>query len=140
MNDVPWGGVYAIRNDATGRLYVGASDNLRRRQQEHERARQGGNWSNKALRADLKTYGPDAFSFHVLQRTGDLGELRRLEAQWAQQLRAFDPVTGYNTQPIRTPETWDRRRQLQQVQAAAAGGRARLVRAQQHVLIQERAS
>lgn len=125
---IPSGGVYAIENMVTGRVYVGSTDNLRIRLEHHLRHIQGGGWTNARLREDLKRYGPDAFQFQVLERSADQRERLRLERQWAAQLKAHDPEHGYNVTPIRLL----RKKEigLKEITPAVRSARVRLRRAQ----------
>jgi hypothetical protein len=99
-------GVGVVRNLANGRVLVLAGSDLpsllnRNRAQLRLNAHR-----NRALQADWKEMGPDAFEFVVLDTlkpkdTPDYDpteDLHTLEALWLEKLSAFEP-TGYHRRP-----------------------------------------
>lgn len=104
IKQLPPAGVYAIQNNVTGRVYVGQSENLALRLNQHRRDMVKGEPQNPGIWNDLQEHGLTSFSFEVLERTTNPYELRRIEREWAAQLGAHDPIKGYNLQPIREPE------------------------------------
>ncbi len=98
-------GVYQIRNQVTGKAYVGSSLNLdgtlNRYQME---IKYGWRWNdNRKLTSDMQEYGPDHFVFEVLDRLKpnedplyDYKEdLQTLEELWLEKLQPYDE-RGYN--------------------------------------------
>lgn len=61
-----YSGVYAIVHRESGRWYVGQSQNIRKRWNEHRRILQQGTHHNDPLQAAWTKYGEDAFDFVVL--------------------------------------------------------------------------
>lgn len=59
-------GIYAIINNATGRAYIGKSENIKARWAEHVTGLEAGNHHNKALQADWNKYGRETFSMRVV--------------------------------------------------------------------------
>jgi group I intron endonuclease len=59
-------GIYAIINNATGRAYIGKSENIKARWGEHIAGLEGGTHHNKALQADWYKYGRETFSMRVV--------------------------------------------------------------------------
>jgi group I intron endonuclease len=89
-------GIYSITHEASGKVYVGSSLNIRRRWNKHRRElRQGAHHSQKLQRAWDK-YGADAFVFAVIEETDDL--LPR-EQHWLD-LHDAAGAKGYNVSPI----------------------------------------
>lgn len=82
-------GVYVIRHRASRKLYVGTSQDIRRRLAEHSRAG-GKHYLHRALRA----HGVSAFVFCVAA-VGTADEMLRLEVEMIAELGTFAPA-GYN--------------------------------------------
>jgi hypothetical protein len=59
-------GVLGIRHRATGRLFVDSAPDLEARWNRHRFQLDLGSHPNRALQADWKTFGPEAFSWEVL--------------------------------------------------------------------------
>ena len=59
-------GIYRIRNKINGKYYVGSSDNLERRQTEHQKALRAGEDSIVLQRAWNK-YGRENFVFEIIE-------------------------------------------------------------------------
>lgn len=59
-------GIYILRNLNNGRLYVGSSINLSKREREHFRALIRGAHKNPYLQADFNKCGSDAFKFEIV--------------------------------------------------------------------------
>lgn len=60
-------GVYQIKNQATGKVFLGSSMNLPGSLNSNRFQLNMGSHRNQALQADWKQYGPDAFSFDILE-------------------------------------------------------------------------
>lgn len=119
-------GIYTIRNNVTGRMYIGQAISLYDRRDSHFAALRGGYWGNhrcyqkseKELQLDWNTYGESNFSFIVLD---DLSSFRNFifpypvkdiisgeiisqyqdlldsrERYWVQYYGSTDPNRGYN--------------------------------------------
>lgn len=87
-------GIYAIKNNLNGKIYIGQSKNLRERLKTHYKR----NWSKKRkhLYSAFQTHGINNFEFYILYKTDklDRDELTRLELFY---INYFDSVkTGYN--------------------------------------------
>lgn len=73
---MPTMGVYTIRNNVTGRFYIGASVNIERRWKQHHKNLNDGvaTGENRHLCDDWKVYGPEAFTFSIVKSTTTLWE------------------------------------------------------------------
>ena len=60
-------GVYAIRNEKTGRFFVGSSRNVNARINRHKASLSFGSEEISELMSDWKEYGRDSFTFEVLE-------------------------------------------------------------------------
>lgn len=95
------GGVYAVRNDATGKTLVMSTTDLPGAVNRYAFAQQTGGCFHPKLQKDLERYGKEAFSFETLE------ELEKKEDQTDAQFAAdilvlgemwvekFDPGTLY---------------------------------------------
>lgn len=64
-------GIYAIRHDATGRLYVGSSNRIEKRWKEHQTALNRGRHHCHALQKAWIEHGEAAFTFIVVEVVND---------------------------------------------------------------------
>ena len=67
-------GLYAIRNTVSGRLFVGASVDVRARCIRHRMNLKFGTEDHPQLQQDWNTLGADAFAFELLERLEPLDE------------------------------------------------------------------
>lgn len=73
-------GVYAIKNKANGKLYIGSSMNIEARWKNHLCYFRL-NKNSKHLQRAWNTYGHNAFDFVILEETSK-EEVRQKEAEW----------------------------------------------------------
>lgn len=85
--------VYKATNLVTGKIYIGQTTrSLELRKQAHFQAAYKG--SNTHFHQSIRKYGPDNFSFEILQEVSTKKELNRLETYYIQK---FDSIKqGYN--------------------------------------------
>ena len=76
-------GVYKITNNITGDLYIGSSNDVKRRWAQHKVSSTWKRYSNLRLYKDMAKYGLDNFIFEVLEETSSLKER---EQYWIEQL------------------------------------------------------
>lgn len=96
--DIPYqhrnaSGIYAIKNLANGKVYVGSAVNLRKRFLLHTSNLTKGNHCNTKLSKAVTKYGFDNFSFTLLSLC-DLADLLQVETTYIDSLKSVD--TGYN--------------------------------------------
>jgi hypothetical protein len=102
----PQMGIFAVRNRASGKLLLGASLNLPGILNRTRFQLQLGSHKITALQRDWTTYGPDSFSFEVLDELAPVedkshdyrDDLSTLESLWLDKLRPYGDA-GYNTPP-----------------------------------------
>lgn len=72
-------GIYMIRNNVTGKIYVGQTEDFKRRTSTHKSMLKAGR-GQKELQKDWKTFGPSAFDFKFLwsPQDGDLTTYEQL--------------------------------------------------------------
>lgn len=95
---MPTPAIYEIRHTATGMLYVGSTNDYKRRFAEHRYSLRRGNHYNRHLQSAWKKYGEDAFSFSVLECLSDELELMKREQYWIDATTAVD--NGFNMCPL----------------------------------------
>ena len=101
-------GIFQIKNSKTGKILLGSSTNLHGPLNKHRFILSIGRHDNAALQNDWNQFGPDAFSFEILEivKPSDdpsfclEDELTLLEQIWLEKLRPFGE-RGYNHGPIR---------------------------------------
>lgn len=96
-------GVYRITNTVDGKIFIGASKNLKAAYNSNMFQLNGGMHRNKELQAAYSHLGEESFSFDVLdylEPKQDPGydyseDLKVLEEMWIDKLQPFDEK-GYN--------------------------------------------
>ena len=95
----PMLGVYAVRCEKAGKVWVAATRNLDRQQNGIWFQLRAAGHPNKAMMAAWRTYGETAFEFEVLEEVTDENPLllnsllKDRAAHWLRQLNA-EPVVG----------------------------------------------
>lgn len=119
------GGVYQIRNDRSGKVYIGSTACFKRRASEHRSDLVRQRHSNSYLQAAWNKWGPDAFTFSVLRVVSDYSERLKAEQGYLDaRIRAGLWERTYNLQkrveqgerscPSYTPEKTSRKRSASQ--------------------------
>lgn len=90
-------GIYAIRNNTNGKIYVGSAVDLKRRFKEHKTMLNAGKHHSEKLQRAWNKYGADAFDFDVIEQIEDKTWLILLEQFWITELRSVE--RGYNVCP-----------------------------------------
>lgn len=90
-------GIYAIRHVASGRVYVGSSQNIAGRWRQHKHLLRRGEHKNPKLMNAWAKYGEDAFAFEVLELCAE-SDLLTLEQRY---FSVHDSVSsGFNISEI----------------------------------------
>lgn len=88
-------GIYAIYNSKSGKVYVGQTIDLERREYDHfyelKRGKHHNNYLQRAYNAD----GNENFHFVVLEECS-VEELDKREVYWIDHLQTMDSMIGYN--------------------------------------------
>lgn len=90
-------GVYCIKNTTNNKMYIGQSDDIKRRFRRHKTELRNAKHINAHLQNAWNKYGEKAFSFLVLEVTGSIEGLDDLEKQYINELDTFR--NGYNRTP-----------------------------------------
>jgi hypothetical protein len=96
-------GVYRVLNTAEGKSFIGSALDVQAKLNSQRAQLEFGSHMNRALQADWKRLGPDAFRFEMLEELKPLDtpgyepakDLKTLEAIWIEKLMA-DGETGYH--------------------------------------------
>lgn len=72
-------GIYAIRHEASDRVYVGQSQDIEKRWNNHRTTLNRDCHHNKYLQRCWNKYGSDAFVFEILIEEDDLTKLSSIE-------------------------------------------------------------
>ncbi|MNT45742.1 hypothetical protein D3C72_1823400 [compost metagenome] len=98
-------GVYQIKNQANGKVYLAASPNIDGTMGRDRTWLRMGNHLNKALQQEWKAYGPEAFAFEVLELLTPTDEPRNYPEElalllevWLETLQPYDE-RGYMKPP-----------------------------------------
>lgn len=93
-------GIYAIRNTANGKAYVGSARHIPFRWKAHRHLLSRGKHHSPALQRAWVKHGEGVFVFEVLEQVSDPALLIEREQFWIDQLKAADPSLGYNVGPV----------------------------------------
>jgi group I intron endonuclease len=90
-------GVYAIRHDASGRIYVGGSKHVGIRLNQHLRALLAKQHHSRHLQRAWNKYGREAFTVILLEKVGASKMLNAREQFWMDHFRAY--TKNFNSAP-----------------------------------------
>lgn len=88
------GGIYQIRNLINNKIYVGSTNNFKRRKNDHFRKLIKNNHRNVRLQNSFNKHGCDNFVFEILEKIENTSELLQIEDYWIQKLNS--KKNGYN--------------------------------------------
>jgi len=92
-------GIYSILNEKNGRVYIGKSNDCKKRKRMHFSSLLKGGHHNSEIQKDYNLFGLGAFTFRVLEVVfPDKKEMNFKETTWINRLKARDPACGYNMQ------------------------------------------
>lgn len=93
--------IYAIRNNVTGKYYVGSASNFVGRRKVHLSRLRHGTHHSVLLQRAWDKYGESAFEFVVLEEVErSRTALIEREQYWIDSLDAANPRRGYNIAPL----------------------------------------
>lgn len=101
----PTPGVFQIKNNANGLIFVAGGINVHAAINKHKSALMFGSHENARLLADYKAFGPEAFTFEVLDFVEPdpdpaynyYDDVKAIEALWLEKLAPYGE-RGYNTE------------------------------------------
>ena len=74
-------GIYAIKNTATGKYYVGSTRNFKKRWSEHRYHLKKGSHHSLKLQRSFDKHGLVSFEFLILKQVEDADRLEEIEAE-----------------------------------------------------------
>jgi len=95
-------GIYKIKNLVNGKIYIGSSYNLAKRNYHHFYALRKNNHRNRHLQHAFVLYGEAAFLFEIIELLPSCENKVLLEREqyWIDKLSATDTEIGYNINPL----------------------------------------
>ena len=88
-------GIYCIKNIVNGKVYIGSTNNLQRRLNDHKRELNEGTHINDHLQKSWNKYGENCFDFFVLKECG-VEDLLTQEDYYISVFDSLNPEKGYN--------------------------------------------
>ena len=88
-------GIYALYNIASGKIYIGQTRNLARREYEHFRNLRKGKHHNKYLQRAFNHDGEQNFKFVIIEKC-PIEELDKKERFYIEKYQLMDSYLGYN--------------------------------------------
>ena len=85
--------IYCSRNNVTGRVYIGMTQNPQRRFEQHLSALRGRKHKNELMQEDFDRYG-SVFSLEILDTDARCQE--HAEQKWILKFKSYDKRYGYN--------------------------------------------
>lgn len=90
-------GIYAIRCNETGRIYIGLSTDIDGRLRNHLANLRTGKHPASLLQEYFDRYGEESLSLFVLEEGLTIEEARRKEQEYIAEYGTRNPANGYNT-------------------------------------------
>lgn len=87
--------VYALRHEATGKIYIGSTANVHQRLLKHTNRLRNGTHNSKSLQADYDRHKDKSLTLIPLDEIRKFDE-RDKEYEWMEFYNTFDPAHGYN--------------------------------------------
>lgn len=109
-------GVYLIRNIKNGKVYVGQTNNLKIRKQNHFADLKANIHHNKHLQNAWNKYGGKNFEFEVLEECS-LDKLDEVEIYWIKYYESYNRRFGYNFElgGNNSPQTQETREKIDSI-------------------------
>lgn len=92
-------GIYIIRNTVNSRVYVGSTNQFKKRYNQHISPLRRGCHPNIKLQRFVKKYSLEALSFAILEFCDQESLLER-EQYWINHLQSFNQSKGFNISPV----------------------------------------
>lgn len=92
-------GIYKITNKVNDKMYIGSSENIMKRWEQHINDLKGGFHHSYKLQKDWDKYGYKDFTFEILEILSYNDDLLKHEQDWIDQYDSYDDNIGYNVMP-----------------------------------------
>lgn len=83
--------IYRLTNTVNGKIYIGLTNNYKKRLREHSYAS-----NDYYISRAIKSYGWESFTSEVLETTSSLSKAREREKHYISELCSNNPTIGYN--------------------------------------------
>ena len=97
-------GIYAIINNKNLNIYIGSSNHLRHRKNQHISLLRNNNHFNKKLQNSWNKYGEENFSFEIIEKCDNKG-LDKKESFWMIFYGSYKSSKGFNLDKIKERKT-----------------------------------
>ena len=81
--------IYQIKNITNGKIYIGSTNNINKRWNNHRCKLRKGEHENSYLQLAWKKYGEDAFEFSLLEEVTDQNRIER-EIYYLNETKSFE--------------------------------------------------
>lgn len=98
-------GIYTVTNLVNGKIYLGKSNDLNHRKEEHYRLLRRGVHKNSYIQSSWNIYGEENFLYEILEYH-DEKYLPSMEHWWATMLNVHNSEYGYNLMPTHPYKTY----------------------------------
>lgn len=98
-------GIYGIKNLVDDKIYVGSSEDIKKRWNQHKYNLKKNIHINTHLQNAWNLYGAKSFKFEVLEEVDSL-DLYIAENKWMDELNTLDMKFGYNMQTAQAGVQW----------------------------------
>jgi group I intron endonuclease len=92
-------GIYCIKNNSNGKVYIGSSEAVHKRLGLHRARLYANTHTNQHLQRAFNKYGEAGFTASILEQV-EKSHLIEREQFWMDELKAADGNHGYNIEPI----------------------------------------
>ena len=89
-------GIYMIKCLINGKVYIGKSNDVKRRWREHKSRLKRNNHENEKLQYDWNKYGEDNFEFKLIENYDNEEFGIELEKKYINEYKSYDLNFGYN--------------------------------------------
>jgi group I intron endonuclease len=87
--------IYQIRNTANNKIYIGSTNNVRKRWNNHRSKLNNGKHENQYLQLAWQKYGENSFEFTIIEEVNDKNRIER-EIYYLNETKSYERHIGYN--------------------------------------------
>lgn len=92
-------GIYKITSKVNNKMYIGSSENIMKRWEQHINNLYGGYHHSYKLQKDWNKYGYKNFNFEILEMLSHGDDLLKHEQNWIDEYNSYEDDIGYNVMP-----------------------------------------
>jgi group I intron endonuclease len=87
--------IYQIQNKINNKIYIGSTNNVRKRWNNHRSKLNNGKHENQYLQLAWQKYGQEAFEFTIVEEVNDNNRIER-EIYYLNEKKSYERDIGYN--------------------------------------------